>query len=152
MLYSFGLENALERAKTDISFFLTNVYEAATRVCVVVKDEFSQKSYLPYLPDTNFVMCSYALLSLLKLLKPELQPYHDSEEAIFKLVSLVFISHSKYRVLINLARLKRSSSRVPSIPRISRQSTRLSFGRSSGKHANLVVVGQAQCRAAFPHL
>lgn len=30
VLYSFGLENALERAKMDISFFLTNVYEAAT--------------------------------------------------------------------------------------------------------------------------
>lgn len=30
MLYSFGLENALERAKLDISFFLQNVYEAAT--------------------------------------------------------------------------------------------------------------------------
>jgi hypothetical protein len=48
-------------------------------------------------------MCSYAvswihtvrvdlkltvqLLSLLKLLKPELRPYHDYEETIFKLVS-----------------------------------------------------------------
>ncbi|EIW71458.1 hypothetical protein TREMEDRAFT_67782 [Tremella mesenterica DSM 1558] len=89
VLYSFGLENAVDRAKTDISFFLTNVYEAATRVCTVVKEEFLHKGYLPYLPDTNFVMCSYALLSLLKLLKPELQPYHDSEEAIFKLVSEV---------------------------------------------------------------
>nr|XP_019043474.1 hypothetical protein I302_08052 [Kwoniella bestiolae CBS 10118]OCF22404.1 hypothetical protein I302_08052 [Kwoniella bestiolae CBS 10118] len=87
VLYSFGLENALERAKMDISFFLTNVYEAATRVCTVVKEEFLPKGYLPYLPDTNFVMCSYALLSLLKLLKPELRPYHDSEEPIFKLVS-----------------------------------------------------------------
>ncbi|WVQ84810.1 hypothetical protein IAT38_006967 [Cryptococcus sp. DSM 104549] len=87
VLYSFGLENALERAKMDISFFLTNVYEAATKVCTVVKDQFLPKGSLPYLPDTNFVMCSYALLSLLKLLKPELRPYHDSEEAIFKLVS-----------------------------------------------------------------
>lgn len=30
VLYSFGLENALERSKMDISFFLTNVYESAT--------------------------------------------------------------------------------------------------------------------------
>lgn len=30
VLYSFGLENALERAKMDISYFLTNVYEAAS--------------------------------------------------------------------------------------------------------------------------
>lgn len=30
VLYSFGLENALERAKMDISFFLTNVFEAAS--------------------------------------------------------------------------------------------------------------------------
>jgi hypothetical protein len=71
-------------------------------VCTAVKEEFSPKEYLPYLPDTNFVMCSYAvggydmyrcyqlinqLLSLLKLLKPELRPYHDYEETIFKLVS-----------------------------------------------------------------
>lgn len=108
----------VQRAKMDISFFLTNVYEAATvrrsarddggqlgsdlqRVCGVVREEFLPKGYLPYLPDTNFVMCSYAvsfykqalygrahvqLLSLLKLLKPELRPYHDSEDAIFKLV------------------------------------------------------------------
>ncbi|OXC82963.1 hypothetical protein J005_05079 [Cryptococcus neoformans] len=87
VLYSFGLENALERAKMDISFFLTNVYEAATKVCIVVKEEFLPKGWLPYLPDTNFVMCSYALLSLLKLLKPELRPYHDSEESIFNLVT-----------------------------------------------------------------
>lgn len=30
VLYSFGLENALERSKMDISFFLTNVHESAT--------------------------------------------------------------------------------------------------------------------------
>ncbi|KAK4688546.1 hypothetical protein P7C73_g1570, partial [Tremellales sp. Uapishka_1] len=89
VLYSFGLENAIERAKMDISFFLTNVYEAATRVCVIVKEQMLPKGYLPYLPDTNFVMCSYALLSLLKLLKPELRPFHDSEDSIFKLVSEV---------------------------------------------------------------
>lgn len=61
VLYSFGLENAIERAKMDISFFLTNVFEAATKVCAVVKDEFVPKGYLPYLPDSNFVMCSYAV-------------------------------------------------------------------------------------------
>lgn len=61
VLYSFGLENALERSKMDISFFLTNVYEAASRVCNVVKNHFLPRGYLPYLPDTNFVMCSYAV-------------------------------------------------------------------------------------------
>lgn len=50
---------------------------------------FHPKGYLPYLPDTNFVMCSYALLSLLKLLKPELRPYHDLEETIFRTVTEV---------------------------------------------------------------
>jgi hypothetical protein len=89
VLYSFGLENALERSKMDISFFLTNVYEAASKVCTVVKHHFHERGYLPYLPDTNFVMCSYALLSLLKLLKPELRSYHEMEEAIFKLVTEV---------------------------------------------------------------
>ena len=64
----------------DISFFLTNVYEAATvrkimssmvprvdkqRVCGVVKEEFVPRGFLPYLPDTNFVMCSYAVRGLL---------------------------------------------------------------------------------------
>ena len=69
--------DAVQRAKMDISFFLLNVYEAATvsshptprqctqltmkRVCTAVKEEFSPKHYLPYLPDTNFVMCSYAV-------------------------------------------------------------------------------------------
>jgi hypothetical protein len=45
----------------DISFFLTNVYESATRVCIVLKEHFAPKGHLPYLPDTNFVMCSYAV-------------------------------------------------------------------------------------------
>lgn len=49
----------------DISFFLTTVYEAATRVCGIVKDEFLPKGYLSYLPDTSFVMCSYAVSWLL---------------------------------------------------------------------------------------
>lgn len=31
------------------------------RVCGVVKEEFLPKGYLPYLPDTSFVMCSYAV-------------------------------------------------------------------------------------------
>lgn len=30
-------------------------------VCTVVKDDFKPRGYLPYLPDTNFVMCSYAV-------------------------------------------------------------------------------------------
>lgn len=28
---------------------------------MVVKEEFLAKGWLPYLPDTNFVMCSYAV-------------------------------------------------------------------------------------------
>lgn len=28
---------------------------------MVVKEEFLPKGWLPYLPDTNFVMCSYAV-------------------------------------------------------------------------------------------
>ena len=80
VLYSFGLENALEvsycfpqllggeradkqRSRMDISFFLNNVYEAATRVCTIVKDAFVPSGYLRYVPDTNFVMCSYAVSS-----------------------------------------------------------------------------------------
>lgn len=35
------------------------------RVCSAVKDEFAPKEQLPYLPDTNFVMCSYAVSRLL---------------------------------------------------------------------------------------
>jgi hypothetical protein len=30
-------------------------------VCTVVKEQFLPKRFLPYLPDTSFVMCSYAV-------------------------------------------------------------------------------------------
>ncbi len=34
---------------------------AVQRVCTVVKEEFLPNGFLCYLPDTNFVMCSYAV-------------------------------------------------------------------------------------------
>lgn len=49
----------------DISYFLSNVYEFATKVCTIVKDTFVPSGYLRYVPDTNFVMCSYAVSCVL---------------------------------------------------------------------------------------
>jgi hypothetical protein len=56
----------MQRCRMDIPFFLSHVYESATRVCVVMKEHFLPKGFLPYLPDTNFVMCSYAVRYILE--------------------------------------------------------------------------------------
>lgn len=64
---SFGLQNALERAPVNVGHFFTRCYSSAVACATTVKDELGPRGFLRYSPDSHFVQCSYAVLSLLKV-------------------------------------------------------------------------------------
>ncbi|GLB34598.1 putative fungal specific transcription factor [Lyophyllum shimeji] len=87
VLNSFGLQNALERAPVDIGHFFARCHSSATAVATLVRDELGPLGYMKYAPDSHSVLISYAVLSLLKLIRPEFQPFLDDEQKILALVS-----------------------------------------------------------------
>lgn len=67
VINSFGLQNALERSPVDKGHFFTRTHQSAVACATLVRDELGPKGYLRYSPDSHFVQCSYAVLSLLKV-------------------------------------------------------------------------------------
>ncbi|TDL24905.1 hypothetical protein BD410DRAFT_744627 [Rickenella mellea] len=86
VINSFGLQNALDRAPIDISHFFARCHSSATACAILVRDELGPRGYLRYSPDSHFVQCSYAVLSLLKLVRPEFQAFIGNEQNTFNLV------------------------------------------------------------------
>lgn len=101
---SFGLQNALERSAVDIGHFFARCHSSASSCATLIRDELAPLGYLRYAPDSNFVMGSYAVLSLMKvsvqnlrvrrnmliqgsqLLRPEFQTFLDHEQKTITLV------------------------------------------------------------------
>lgn len=79
---SFGLQNALEKNPINIGHFFGRCHTSAIASISVMKDEMAVKGYLKYSPDSHFVQSSYALLTLLKLLRPELRAYVDEQKTL----------------------------------------------------------------------
>ncbi|KAF8969593.1 hypothetical protein BDZ97DRAFT_1902397 [Flammula alnicola] len=86
ILNSFGLQNALERAPMDIGHFFARVHSSAHACANLVRDELGPSGYMKYSPDSHFVQTSYAVLSLLKLVRPEFQAFLDNEQKTLNLV------------------------------------------------------------------
>ncbi|EGO21211.1 hypothetical protein SERLADRAFT_373019 [Serpula lacrymans var. lacrymans S7.9] len=86
VINSFGLQNAMERSAVDIGHFFARCHTSATAVAVMARDELAPRGYLKYSPDSHFVFVSYAVLSLLKLIRPEFQPFLENDQKIFDLV------------------------------------------------------------------
>ncbi|KAF9053126.1 fungal-specific transcription factor domain-containing protein [Panaeolus papilionaceus] len=86
VLNSFGLQNALEKAPMDIGHFFARVHSSAYECARIVRDELGPSGFMKYSPDSHFVQTSYALLSLLKLVRPEFQPFLDDEQKTLNLV------------------------------------------------------------------
>ncbi|KAI0345094.1 hypothetical protein BDW22DRAFT_1405901 [Trametopsis cervina] len=84
---SFGLQNALERSAVDIGHFFARCHSSAVSCATILRDEIGPAGYLRYAPDTFCVMSSYAVLSLLKLLRPEFKIFLDHESKIISLVN-----------------------------------------------------------------
>lgn len=86
VINSFGLQNAMERSHVDIPHFFARVHTSATAVAAIARDELVPRGYLKYSPDAHFVFLSYAVLSLLKLIRQEFQPFIENEPKIADLV------------------------------------------------------------------
>ncbi|KAF9479273.1 hypothetical protein BDN70DRAFT_807308 [Pholiota conissans] len=83
---SFGLQNALERAPVDIGHFFARVHSSAHACAILVRDQLGPGGFMKYSPDSHFVQTSYAVLSLLKLVRPEFQAFLDNEQSTLSLV------------------------------------------------------------------
>ncbi|KAH9952175.1 hypothetical protein B0H21DRAFT_17239 [Amylocystis lapponica] len=86
VINSFGLQDALQRSAVDIGHFFTRCHSAAVKCATIIRDEFGPRGYLKYAPDSHFVRGSYAVLSLLKLLRPEFKAFLDHEQKSIDLV------------------------------------------------------------------
>ncbi|KZT70077.1 hypothetical protein DAEQUDRAFT_810822 [Daedalea quercina L-15889] len=86
---SFGLQNALQRSAVDIGYFFARCHSSAVECATVISDEFGGLGYLKYAPDCLFVQGSYAVLSLLKLLRPEFKAFLDHEQKTTTLIKRV---------------------------------------------------------------
>ncbi|KAI9510279.1 fungal-specific transcription factor domain-containing protein [Russula earlei] len=89
VINSFGLQNAMERCPIDIPHFFARVHSSAKTCAILVKDELGPQGFLKYAPDSHFVFTSYAVLSLLKLLRPEFPASRDHEHESLQLVKEV---------------------------------------------------------------
>ncbi|TFK90305.1 hypothetical protein K466DRAFT_574338 [Polyporus arcularius HHB13444] len=83
---AFGLQNALERSAVDIGHFFARCHSSAVSCASIYKDEMGPAGFLRHAPDSHFVMGSYAVLSLLKLIRPEFQAFLDHEEKTIAIV------------------------------------------------------------------
>ncbi|KAG8798478.1 hypothetical protein FRC16_007195 [Serendipita sp. 398] len=83
---SFGLQNAFERSPVDIGYFFGRCHTSATACCYVMRDEIAPNGFLRYAPDSHFVLTSYAVLSLLKLVRPEFRGFIENDTKILSLV------------------------------------------------------------------
>ncbi|KAJ3576869.1 hypothetical protein NP233_g143 [Leucocoprinus birnbaumii] len=86
VLNSFGLQNALERSSVDIGHFFGRVHSSAMACAMLVRDHLGPSGYMKYSPDSHFVQTSYAVLSLLKLVRPEFQAFLEDEQKTLSLV------------------------------------------------------------------
>ncbi|KAF8643779.1 hypothetical protein AX16_008798 [Volvariella volvacea WC 439] len=86
ILNSFGLQNALERTPVNIGHFFARCHSSAIACATIVRDELGPKGFMKYSPDSHFVQTSYAVLSLLKLVRPEFQAFLEHEQSTLTLV------------------------------------------------------------------
>ncbi|KAJ8517191.1 hypothetical protein ONZ45_g5575 [Pleurotus djamor] len=74
VLNAFGLQNALERNNVDMSHFFARCHSWPS-------------GFMKHAPDSHCVLTSYAVLSLLKLIRPEFQAYLQDEQKTLNLVN-----------------------------------------------------------------
>ncbi|KAF8635502.1 hypothetical protein AX17_003892 [Amanita inopinata Kibby_2008] len=86
VLNSFGLQNALEHSAVNIGYFFARCHSSAIACATIVRDQLGPRGFLKFSPDSHFVQTSYAVLTLLKLVRPELQAFLDNEQSTLSLV------------------------------------------------------------------
>jgi hypothetical protein len=67
VINSFGLQNAMDHAPINIGHFFMRCHSTATTCATTIRDVLGPRGYMRYSPDSHFVLCSYVVLSLLKV-------------------------------------------------------------------------------------
>ncbi|SJL12170.1 uncharacterized protein ARMOST_15591 [Armillaria ostoyae] len=80
VLNSFGLQNAIESAPLNVGHFFARVHTSAINCATIVRDHLGPNGFMKYSPDSHSVQTSYAVLSLLKLVRPEFSAYLEDEQ------------------------------------------------------------------------
>uniref|UniRef100_A0A0W0FF45 Zn(2)-C6 fungal-type domain-containing protein n=1 Tax=Moniliophthora roreri TaxID=221103 RepID=A0A0W0FF45_MONRR len=86
VINSYGLQDALERTPVNIGHFFSRCYACAMACSLLVRDHLGPSGFMKYSPDSHFVQTSYAVLTLLKLLRPEFSAYIEDESKIISIV------------------------------------------------------------------
>ncbi|EKM82370.1 hypothetical protein AGABI1DRAFT_52492 [Agaricus bisporus var. burnettii JB137-S8] len=86
VINSFGLQDAFERTPVNIGHFFGRVHDSAMACALLVRDHLGPSGFMKYSPDSHFVQTSYAVLSLLKLVRPEFQAFMEDEQKTLSLV------------------------------------------------------------------
>ncbi|KAJ3970630.1 hypothetical protein EV361DRAFT_869134 [Lentinula raphanica] len=83
---SFELQNAFERYPMDMDHLFAQCHSSASSCATLVRDQLGPTGFLKYTPDSHFVQTSYAVLTLLKLIRPESSAYLDNEQSTIALI------------------------------------------------------------------
>ncbi|KZP01066.1 hypothetical protein CALVIDRAFT_475249 [Calocera viscosa TUFC12733] len=75
VINTFGLHYAREHSHVDIAHFFSRCYSSAVECARIITQEMGPSGYLKYSPDSHFVLCSYAVITLLKLVRPEFENF-----------------------------------------------------------------------------
>jgi hypothetical protein len=97
VINSFGLENAFQNSPVDMAHFFGKCHSNAMACVLIMRDEIASAGWLRYSPDSHFVLCSYAVLSLLKVSKL-------SSLIRYQLMSFQYIRPEFQRLLDNEAK------------------------------------------------
>ncbi|KAH7343792.1 fungal-specific transcription factor domain-containing protein [Rhizoctonia solani] len=87
VINSFGLQNAMERSRVDIPHFFARCHTSAMSCALVVRDELAPRGYMRHSPDSHFVFTAYAVLTLLKLIRPEFSAFLENEKKTLQVVN-----------------------------------------------------------------
>ncbi|KAJ3730231.1 hypothetical protein C8R42DRAFT_714934 [Lentinula raphanica] len=70
----------------DMDHLFAQCHSSASSCATLVRDQLGPTGFLKYTPDSHFVQTSYAVLTLLKLIRPESSAYLDNEQSTIALI------------------------------------------------------------------
>ncbi|KAK9896743.1 hypothetical protein P389DRAFT_172123 [Cystobasidium minutum MCA 4210] len=91
LAYSFALQQILKVSTSSLEIlpYFLPAYESASQVLKVAREQLHALGHLKYAPDLVFINISYAAVFLLKLLRPELKEFTDSERILNEVEEMV---------------------------------------------------------------
>ncbi|KAH7107577.1 fungal-specific transcription factor domain-containing protein [Auriculariales sp. MPI-PUGE-AT-0066] len=150
VINSFGLQNALERSGADMGHFFGRCHFSAMTLLAVVRDELAPSGALKYSPDPHFVQISYAVLTLLKLLRPDFRSFFESEDNTIAMIkSIPDLLESVAAGPLHTAALYATFLRALITVKLEASSAQTSDGPTSAQRSNSEGANQSQNYSAL---